>query len=146
MVCVVKIACGKGIDNFRKIIVNHGTNISLVLTYIVGFNHSCGHLRGRVDGELQLGFFPIVHRESLHEKRGEARSSASTKGVEEKEALKSGALVCELSDSIQDQVNNFLSNCVMASRVIVGSILLASDQLLRMEELAVGASAYLILS
>ena len=113
---------------------------------VVGFDHSCGHLGGGVDGELQLRLLSIVHRESLHEKRGEARSSASTKGVEEKEALKSGALVCQLSDSVQDQVNNFLSNRVMASRVIVGSILLASDQLLRMEELAVGAGAYLILS
>ena len=121
-------------------------HISIIQTYIVWLHHSCGDLRGRVDGELKLGLLSIVDREALHEEGSEARSSASTKGVEEKEALKAGALVCELSYSIQDQVNNFLSNRVMASRVIVGSILLASDQLLRMEELAVGASAYLILS
>ena len=101
-------------------------------------------MRGWVDGELQLGFLPIVHREPLHEKRGEARSSATTKGVEEKEALKSSALVCQLTDSVQDQVDDFLANRVVASSIVVGSIFLAGDQLFRMEQLAVGASADLI--
>ena len=113
-------------------------------THIVRLNHSCGHLRSWVDGELQLGFLSIVHREPLHEQRGESRSSATTKGVEEKEALKSSALVCQLTDSVQDQVDDFLANSVVASSVVVGSILLARDQLLGMEELAVGASADLI--
>lgn len=64
--------------------------------------------------------------------------------MEEKEALKSSALVCQLTDSVQNQVDDFLANCVVASSIVVGSILLASDQLLRMEELAIGASADLI--
>ena len=120
-----------------------GTNMQY-FTYIVRLNHSGCHLRGWVDGELQLGFLSIVHREPFHEERGEARTSATSEGVEEKEALKSSALVRQLTDSVQDQVNNFLANCVVASCVVVGSIFLASDQLLRMEELAVGASADLI--
>ena len=64
--------------------------------------------------------------------------------MEEKEALKSSALVCQLTDSVQNQVDDFLANCVVASSIVIGSILLASDQLLRMEELAIGASADLI--
>jgi len=37
-----------------------------------------------------------------------------------------------------------LTNGVVAAGVVVGSILLASDQLLRVEELSVGAGAHLI--
>lgn len=50
----------------------------------------------------------------------------------------------QLTNPVQDEVNDFLANGVMASSIIVGSILLASDQLLRMKELAVGASANLV--
>ena len=44
-----------------------------------------------------------------------------------------------MSNLVQDLVNQFFSNSVVTTGVIVGSILLASDHLLRMEEAAVGA-------
>merc|ERR1711976_659472 len=47
-------------------------------------------------------------------------------------------------DPVQDQVNNLLTNGVVTTSIVVGSILLTSDQLLRVEQLAVGASAHLI--
>ena len=50
----------------------------------------------------------------------------------------------EFSDFIQNLVNDSLADGVVTSGVVVGSILLASDQLLGVEELAVWTSANLI--
>merc|ERR1712025_424839 len=111
---------------------------------VVGLHHSCGHLGSRVDAELQLCLLPVVHGESLHEEGSEARASTSSKGMEDEEALKAGAVVSQLTDSVQHQVNDLLAHGVVASGVIVGSILLATDQLLRVEELPVGASPDLV--
>ena len=46
---------------------------------------------------------------------------------------------------VQHQVNDLLANSVVTTGVVVGGILLARDQLLWVEQLAVRASAYLIL-
>ena len=111
---------------------------------IIGFNHSCCNLGSRVDGELQLRLLAIVNREPLHEQRSEARSSATSKRVEEKEALQASALVSQLPNPVQNKVNHLLANGVVAPGIVVGSILLAVDELLRMEELAVGSTPGLI--
>jgi hypothetical protein len=111
---------------------------------VVGFNNRSGNLRSRIHRELQLGLLSVIHRQALHQEGGEARSSASAKGVEDEESLKTSALLRQLSDPVQDKVNNLLSNGVVTSCVVVGSILLASDQLLRVKELTVGSHADLI--
>ena len=64
--------------------------------------------------------------------------------MEDEESLKSSAVVSQLADAVQDKVNNLLANGVMSSGVVVGSVLLSSNKLLRVEELAVGSSADLI--
>ena len=64
--------------------------------------------------------------------------------MEYQETLKASALVSQFSDAIKYKVHNFLSNGVVTSGIVVGSIFLTSDQLLRMEQLAVGASPDLI--
>ena len=64
--------------------------------------------------------------------------------MEDEETLKASALVSKLSDAVKNKINNLLSNGVMATGIVVGSILLASDQLLRVEKLTIGTSAYLI--
>jgi hypothetical protein len=64
--------------------------------------------------------------------------------VEDEESLKSSALLRQLSDPVQDKVNNLLANGVMATCIVVGSILLAGDQLFRVKELTVGSHANLI--
>jgi hypothetical protein len=61
--------------------------------------------------------------------------------VEDQKALKTGALVSKLADAVEDKVNNFLTNGVVTTGVVVGGIFLARDQLLRVEQLAVGTSA-----
>merc|ERR1711976_406661 len=111
---------------------------------VVGLNHSSGHLGCGVDRELQLGLLAIVNRQPLHEQGGETRAGATTKAVEDEEALQTSALISQLADPVQDKIHNLLANGVVTTGIVVGSILLASDQLLRVEQLAVGASADLI--
>ena len=50
----------------------------------------------------------------------------------------------QFPNSIQDKVNDLLANGVVTSGIVVGSIFFACDELFRVEELAVGASANLI--
>ncbi len=111
---------------------------------VVWLNHCCRHLGSRVDGKLQLGLLSIVNRETFHEQGGEPRTSTTTKAVENEESLESSALVSQLPDTVQDQVNNLLSDGVVTTSIVVGGILLASDELFRVEQLTVGATAHLI--
>ena len=90
---------------------------------IVGLDNSSRDLGSRVDREFKFGFFAIVNRETLHQERGEARSSATTKRVEDEESLKTSALLREFADSVQDKINNFLANGVVTTSIVVGSIL-----------------------
>jgi len=61
--------------------------------------------------------------------------------VENEETLQSGTLVGKLSNAIQHQVDNFLSNCVVATSIVVGGVLLTGNQLLGMEKLTVSSSS-----
>ena len=56
--------------------------------------------------------------------------------MEDEESLKSSAVVCQLADAIQDKVNNLLANGVVTPGVIVGCVLLASDQLKKWRRLS----------
>ena len=64
--------------------------------------------------------------------------------MEDEESLQPGALVGQLANAVQNQVDNLLADRVVAARVVVGRILFAGDQLLRVEQLAVRAGADLI--
>ena len=61
---------------------------------VVRFNDCRCNLRCRVDRELQFGFLAVVNRQTFQKERGKARSSTSTKRVENKESLQACALVC----------------------------------------------------
>lgn len=50
----------------------------------------------------------------------------------------------QFTSPVQHQVNDLLSNGVMSTCIIIGGILFASDELLRMEQLAVCAGPYFI--
>ena len=64
--------------------------------------------------------------------------------MENQEALKTCALVSQFLNSAQDKVNDLLANGVGTLGMVIGSIFFACDELLRVEELAVGASSNLI--
>lgn len=65
--------------------------------------------------------------------------------MEDKKALKSTAIVRNATNTIQDWVDDFLSNGVVATSIIVCCVLFASYQLFWMEELLICPSADLIL-
>jgi len=111
---------------------------------IVRLDNSRGHLGGRSHGEGELGLAAVIDGKALEEKRAETRASSSTSGVEDHEALETSAIVSKLADAVEDKVDDFLADGVMTAGVVVGSIFLARDNLLRVVELSVGASADLI--
>lgn len=64
--------------------------------------------------------------------------------MEDEETLETGTLVSKLTNTIEDQVNDFLSDGVMTTSVVVRGILLTSDELLGVEKLTVGSGTNLI--
>ena len=111
---------------------------------VVGLHNGGGHLRGRGHGEGKLGLAAVVDGQTLKEQGAEAGSASTTGRVEDHEALKTGAVVSELADAIEDEVDNLLADGVVATGVVVGGILLAGDQLLGVVQLTVGTSADLV--
>ena len=53
--------------------------------------------------------------------------------MEHKESLETSALVGKLANAIQNQVDDFFANGVVATSVVVGGILLAGDELFGVE-------------
>ena len=123
------------------------------------------HLRCWVDAELELGLLAVVHGQPLHQQRGEAGAGAAAERVEDKEPLggkidtdlpysnahlieassnsthlEASAVVCQLADPVQHQVDDLLADGVVPASVVVRRVLLAGHQLLGVEQLAVGAS------
>jgi plasmid stability protein len=58
--------------------------------------------------------------------------------------LEAGALVSELPESVEDEVDDFLADGVVSSCEVVRSIFLAGDELLWVLELSVSAGSDLI--
>ena len=99
---------------------------------------------GWVDGETELGFLTVINGKSLEEKGSESGTGSSTDGVEDEETLETSALIGKLSDSIEAEIDDFLTNGVMSSGEVVGGIFFTGDELLWMEELSVGSGSDLI--
>lgn len=97
-------------------------------------------MRGGVDGELEFALLAVIHGQSFHEERREPGSSAASERVEDEEALQSGAVVSELANSVENEINDLFADCVMTASIIIGSIFLASNELFGVEQLPVHAS------
>lgn len=111
---------------------------------VVRLNDGDGRLRSRVDTELQLALLAVVDGQALHEKGAETRAGTTTKRVEDQETLEAGAGVGNAADLVEDAIDKLLSNGVMATGIVVGSILLAGDHVLGVEEASVWAGADLV--
>jgi len=111
---------------------------------VVWLDNGGGDLWGWVDGETELGLLSVIDGKSLEEERSESGSGTSTDGVEDEETLETSALIGELSDSIEAEIDDLLTDGVMSSGEVVGGIFLSGDKLLWMEELSVGTGSNLI--
>ena len=64
--------------------------------------------------------------------------------MEHQEPLEAGAGVDKLPDPVEHQVNDLLANGVVASSIVVGSVFLSIDKLLRVEQLTISPAPCLI--
>ena len=111
---------------------------------VVWLDDGSGDLWSGVDGKLQLRLLSVVDAESFHEQRSETGTRATTEAVEDEETLETGALVGQLTDSVEYEVDDLFADGVVTTGVVVGGIFLASDELFRVEELTVGSGSNLI--
>jgi len=137
-------------DIVNGLVIDHDCDISVLEEGVggehgvVGLNNGGGDLRGWVDGETELGLLTVVDGESLEEEGTKTGSGTTTNGVEDEETLETSALIGELSDSVEAEINDLLTNGVVTSGEVVGGILLSGDELLGVEELSVGSGSNLI--
>jgi len=111
---------------------------------VVRLNDGGGDLRRGVDGESKLGFLTVIDGESLEEERSETGSGTSTNSVEDEETLETSALIGELADSVEAEIDDLTSDGVMSSGEVVSGIFLSGDELLGVEKLSVGSGSDLI--
>jgi len=104
---------------------------------IVGLNNGGGDLRSGVNRELELSLFAVVDRKTLHKKGSEAGTGTATERMEDKEALKTGTVVGQLTDSVEHIVDDLLADGVVATGVVVCRVFFASDELLWVVELGI---------
>jgi hypothetical protein len=64
--------------------------------------------------------------------------------VEDEESLETRALIRQLANSVENQVDDLLPDRVVTAGVVVGRVLLSRNELLGVEQLAVGPSPNLI--
>ena len=111
---------------------------------IVGLHHRSGYLGSGVYGEFELGFLSVVHGEAFHQKRGKSGAGSATERAEDQEALKTRALIRELTDTVYDLIHEFLTDGVVSAGVVVGGVFLARDELFRVKERTVSSRANLV--
>ena len=137
-------------DIVDGLVVEHNSDIGVLKERVGGedgvvwLNNGGGDLWGWVDGESELGLLSVINRESLEEERSETGSGTTSDGVEDKETLETSALISELSDSVEAEINDFLTDGVVTTGEVVGGILFTRDKLLWVEELSVGSGSDLI--
>jgi hypothetical protein len=137
-------------DVIQSLVVVHDGNVGMFKQRVdaedgvVWLDHGSSNLRACPDCETQLGLLAVVDREALQHEASETTASATANGIEDHEALQACAIVSKLTDAVENQIHNFLADGVVSTIEVVGGILLASDQLLRVEQLTVCAGAHLI--
>jgi len=140
----IELSSADIVDGF---VIEHNGNIGVLKKRVSGengvvrLNNSGGDLGRGIDGESELGFLSVIDGKSFKKERSESRSSSSSNRVEDKESLKSGTVISELSDSVKTEIDDFLSDGVMSSGEVVGGIFLSGDQLFGVEKLSVGSGS-----
>ena len=134
-------------DVVNGFVINHDSNIGMFEEGVSGengvvwFDNGGGDLWGWVDGETKLGFLTVIDGKSLEEEGSESGTSSSTDSVEDEETLETSALIGELSNSIEAEIDDFFTNGVMSSGEVVSSIFFTGDELFWMEQLSVGSGS-----
>merc|ERR1712160_172351 len=109
---------------------------------VVRLNDGGGDLRGGVDGESELGFLSVIDGESLEEEGSETGTGTATNGVEDEETLETSALIGELADSVEAEIDDLTSDGVMSTGEVVEGIVTTTDSLIG-GHLAIGLNSVL---
>mmetsp|Transcript_107338 Transcript_107338/g.336332 ORF Transcript_107338/g.336332 Transcript_107338/m.336332 type:complete len:286 (-) Transcript_107338:35-892(-) len=137
-------------DVVQSLVVHHDGHVGVLQKGVhaehgvVGLDNGRGHLGACPDGEGKLRLLAVVDREALQHQAAEAGAGAAAAGVEDHEALQPRAVVRELPDPVEHEVNDLLADGVVPAGKVVRSVFLPRDKLLRMKELPVGAGANLV--
>jgi len=137
-------------DIINSLVIKDNSNIGVLKEGVSGedgvvwLNNSGGDLWRWVDGETKLGFLTVVNGKSFEEEGSESGTGTTTDGVEDEETLESGTLVSKLSDSVEAEIDDLLTDGVVTSSEVVGGIFFTRDELLWMEKLSVGSGSNLI--
>jgi len=137
-------------DIVDGLVVEHDGNIGVLEEGVggehgvVGLNDGGGDLGGGVDGESELGLLTVIDGESLEEEGSETGTGTTTDGVEDEETLEASALVSELSDSVEAEIDDLLTDGVVTTGEVVSGVFLSGDKLLGVEKLSVGSGSDLI--
>jgi len=143
----VELSSADIVDSF---VVEHDSDVSVFKEGVSGqdgvvrFNDGSGDLGTGVDGETELGLLTVINGKSFEEERSETGSGTTTDSVEDHESLETGTVISELSDSVKGKIDDFLTDGVVTSGEVVGSIFFTGDKLFGVEELSVGTSSYFI--
>ena len=111
----VEVAAAQVVDRF---VVEHRGDVGVLEEGVgredgvVGLDDGGGDLGRGVDGVAELGLLAVVDGEALEEEGAEAGAGATADGVEDEEALEAGAVVGELADAVEAEVDDFLSDCM----------------------------------
>ena len=111
---------------------------------VVRLDDGARELGSGIDGELEFGFFAVVGGEPLHEESTETGTSATAERVEDEEALETRAVIRKTANLVAGLVNELLPDGVVTTSVVVGGVLLAGKEGLRVEEGAVLARLHLV--
>ena len=76
-------------------------------------------MRGRVDGETQFRFLPVINRKAFQKQRSETGAGTAADGVENKKPLKASAVIGKLSDAVKAQIYNFFPDCQTNRRMML---------------------------
>jgi len=143
----VEVASADVVD---RLVVQHDGDVGVLQQRVRG-QHGVVRLddRGRhlgrgLHGEAQLGLLAVVHGQALQQQGAQAGAGSTADGVEDQEALQTSALVSQLADAVQHQVDDLFADGVVAAREVVRGVLFAGDQLLGVLQLALGAGAHLV--
>lgn len=114
--------------------------------YSIEFRHSWieSHLRSWINSKFKLALLAVVVGEFLHEERSESGTRASAERMKDEKSLEPGALIREPANAIHYGLDDFTTDGIMASGIIVRCVFFARDQLLRMIQLSVLSGSNLV--
>mmetsp|Transcript_3228 Transcript_3228/g.9066 ORF Transcript_3228/g.9066 Transcript_3228/m.9066 type:complete len:395 (-) Transcript_3228:120-1304(-) len=111
---------------------------------IVRLDHRRTNLGRRSDGKGKLGFASVIDTETLQQEASKPRARSTARGMKDEESLQARALIRQFAKTIHDIINHFFPHRVVTSSIVVGSVFLSGNDLIRMIQLLVLARTHLV--